>query len=138
MGATNLNSLCLQIASPQNYNTVAASTPLDYIMNQFCWCDFQNNGTFQMEQGYQFSGNLIPSHKTPVGSYDMQRHNESTTVTSLESFKQSDLESGALNQGYSKNYSGNFDGTNSKRDMVNYKVLEGHKYDIIDNPDKEQ
>lgn len=24
-----------------------------------------------------------------------------------------------------------------KRDMINYKILEGHQYEIVDNPDKQ-
>lgn len=138
VGAQNLNSLCLQIGAPQNYRAVNPSAALLSVMNQYCWCEFQNNGTFQMEHAYGYPAYLAPNQKSAMGCWDIQRPDELTAYTSLEPSKQFDLESAYLNHPFSGNYSGNFDRTNSKRDMVNYKVLEGHKYEIVENPDKEQ
>lgn len=125
-----LNSLCLQIGQPTFMVQQTPTNNLSQLMEKYCLCDFQNNGTFHSEKsnGYQFSANEVLPKNLGSSAYGMPKTNELSTYTTQERSKQVDFESAYISSDCSRK---------SKRDMVNYKVLEGHKYEIRKNPEKE-
>lgn len=133
-----LNGLSLQIGQP------ACWIPQPQIPNQllekYCLCDLLEYGTFGCCTNNKSGPQIQNSHKRYVSEpnpRNSHKEEEHTLYTSPDSSKCLELETTNVTPDCSRNFSGNENRTNSKRDMVNYKVLDGHQYEICDNPDKQ-
>lgn len=133
-----LNGLSLQIGQPACWIPQPQSP--NQLLEKYCLCDLLEHGTFgcctNSKSGPQIQ-NLQKGHVSEPNYRNWHREEEHTLYTSPDSQKGIELETTNVSPDCSRNFSGNGNGTNSKRDMVNYKVLEGHQYEIRENPDKD-
>lgn len=122
-----LNEVCLSISPPTI--SIEYYDPLIELSKNYCLCDLER----KMEKPASFNPNFanfrpmcynyVPmSFPTRIMS-DSNKEDEITWVSSSKNIF-------ASKSGIYRKF--------QKRDMVNYKVLEGHKYQIVDNPEKEK
>mmetsp|Transcript_6545 Transcript_6545/g.7510 ORF Transcript_6545/g.7510 Transcript_6545/m.7510 type:complete len:159 (+) Transcript_6545:2-478(+) len=98
-------------------------------MNSFCCCSTtlglpccNSTASFQsnFESGFENSGSF-----------------SNCSRTNLKNKRQTNLSCKDKSSDCSRNTDGTKDKQEHKRDMINYRILEGHKYEILDNPDKD-
>jgi hypothetical protein len=129
--SNNLNGLCIEIQQP--YLCPPIQNPMAEIANKYCLCDLQGSMVMcnsNMPNLYFPSVFNQNPHCYDPKAPSLMKIEDQTLASSKNEYQLSNLESVSS----SKKDSRNSNGTNLKRDMINYKVLEGHKYEIKDNP----
>lgn len=123
------------LLQPNNLPTLAE------LSQHFCLWDVLENGRFDgTKSDAQTFWQMNSTQPISFGyNYPTLARTQDNSISEKEmcqGHKQQDFDVYSWNPDNTK-YSGiNCASSASKRDMVNYKVLEGHQYQIIDNPDK--
>lgn len=134
-----LNGLSLQIAEPCVYFQPQETAQVD--LSQYCLWDLEQNDTQKANNFFGCTSTAAAGQNYAMGGKAFNNYGkpeEYTAYSTPDGSKNQACCSSTNKHDSSRSFSGTNGKSSGRRDMVNYDILDGHKYEIRDNPDKDK